>query len=174
MRYLILSAAAAISLAFTGTFLPNINIAGISPDIIICVIASIAILEKSMAGAVIGLACGLILDLFFTGAIGFYAIPYFVTGAILFFVCTKLNYIDRYLLPVILASGAYLLKELIFALLAYMMNISFSFGYMLIRYILPEMLFTGVFMLLTHFIFIKIYRAGTMKLKSAKDFKRLL
>ena len=174
MRTLVFSAASFIGLIFTGAIFPNINIAGLAPDIILCIIASIVILEKSMAGAVIGLVCGLILDLFFTGAIGFISIPYFLTGAVLYFVCSNIHYIDRYLLPVILTSCAYLFKEFTFALLAYMMDAGFSFGHMLIRYILPEAVMTGTFMLLIHYFFIRIYRTGAMKTKNAKDFKRLL
>lgn len=174
MRAIVFSSTALIGLIFTSAVFPNINIAGIAPDIIICLIASITILDKSMVGAIIGLACGLLLDLFFTGAIGFYALPYFVTGAILYFVCKNIRYIDKYLLPVILTAGAYVVKELTFALLSYMMSIDFSFGHIFLRYILPEALMTGAFMLLIHYLFLKIYRTGSMKSKSFKDFKRLL
>lgn len=171
MRYLVLFIITIVNLIFVGAFFPNINVAGIAPDVIICSIASIAIIEKSMMGAVIGLICGLTLDVLFSGAIGFYAIPYFATGAILYFVCSKVNYFDNYILPFFIAVGAYFIKELLFALLVYMMGMSYSFSHMLIRYILPETLITGVFMLLIHFIFIRIYRSSSMKLKRFDDFQ---
>ncbi len=172
MRYLVLFIVTIVNLIFTGAIFPNLNIAGIAPDLIICSIASITILEKNMTGAAIGLICGLTLDLLFSGAIGFYAIPYLATGAILYFVCAKMTYIDNYVLPFFFAIGAYFVKELIFALLVYMMGISYSFSHMLIRYILPETLITGIFMLLIHFIFIRLYRSSSMKLKNAEDFKK--
>ncbi|MGI5848861.1 MAG: rod shape-determining protein MreD [Christensenellales bacterium] len=173
MRFIILFFVTVINLGFAGTVFPNINIMGIAPDLIICTIASMAILEKSMIGAVIGLVCGLVLDLF-TGDIGFYAIPYFVSGAMIFFVRKSVNYIDKFLLPALFAMGAYVIKELLFALLAYMMNAKFSLSYMFIRYILPEAVLTGLFMLLIHFIFSKLYRSGSIRPKAQEDIKKLL
>lgn len=172
MRYLVLFFITVVNLIFVGAVFPNINIAGIAPDVIICSMASITILEKNMTGAAIGLVCGLTLDLLFSGAIGFYAIPYLTTGAILYFVCSKMNYLDNYLIPFFIAVGAYFIKELLFALLVYMMGISYSFSHMLIRYILPETLITGIFMLLIHFIFIRLYRSTSMKLKVSEDYKK--
>lgn len=173
MRYLILAAAGVVSLIFTGAVFPVINIADIAPDFIICVITSVAVLEKSMTGAVIGLVCGLILDLLFSGVIGLFALPYLVTGAVLYFVMQRMNYMDPVLLPTLFAMGAYLLKELVSALLAYMIGQLFSLGHMLVRFMLPEALATGIFMLLIHFIFRRIYGSPSMKPAHSEDFKRL-
>ena len=173
MRYLILFLVALVNLIFTGAIFPNINIVGIAPDIIVCTMASITILEKKMTGAIIGLICGLVLDLVFSGSIGFYTIPYFVTGMILYFVCTRVTYIDKVLFPFLFAAAANFAKEILFAIMSYMMGISFSFSYMLIRYILPEALFTGVFMYLIHFLLTRIYRSSHMKQTSLKDIRKL-
>ena len=173
MRYVILFIITLINVVFTAAVFTKINIAGIAPDLIICTIASIAIIEKSMTGAFIGLICGLALDLFM-GAIGFYALPYFVSGALLFFVRRHITYIDRFLVPALLATGAYVVKELILALLSYMMNLQFSFSYKLVRYILPEAILTGLVMLLVHLIFMKLYKSSSIRPRSADDFKKLL
>ena len=173
MRYLILAAAGALGLIFTGAVFVNINIEGISPDLIICIITSIAILEKSMTGAWLGLASGLLLDVMFSGSIGFYALPYMIAGAVVYFVMQKFRYLGKVLFPTILAMGAFIIKELVAALLSYMMGIGFSIGHMLIRFILPEALFTGVLMLLIHLIFRLIYRTNVMQTHRSEDFKRL-
>lgn len=171
MRYLVLFVVAIVNLIFTGAVFTNINIAELAPDIIICTITSIAILEKSMIGAIMGLSCGLVLDLLFSPAMGIYAIPLFITGAILYFVLNNMNYIDRFLLPFFFAIGAYLIKELISALIANMMAYSFSFWQMLVRFILPEALMTGIFMLLVHTIMRRIYQSPSMKLKNPQEFR---
>ncbi len=173
MRFLLLFAVAAVNLIFTGAVFPNINLFGIAPDIIICTISSIAILEIRMSGAVFGLACGLVLDLMFTGSIGFYAMAYFLTGAASYGISMRLRYVDKYIVPGCFAAGAYLFKELTSALLVYMTGLSFSLPQMLFRYILPEALFTGVFMLLVHTLMRKLYRAGSIRPRSSKDIKRL-
>jgi len=88
MRYVFFAVVSIINLIFMGAVFPNLNLVGIYPDIIIASIVSIAILEQSMAGAMIGLVCGLMLDLLFSSAIGIYAIPYLIVGASMFF-CQK-------------------------------------------------------------------------------------
>jgi rod shape-determining protein MreD len=172
MRYLILLAISAVDLIFANTVFPNINIAGIAPDIIICTMVSITILENSMTGAWFGLLCGLAINLF-AGVIGFYAIPYFLTGALVYFIRKNVNYFDRFLLPLSFAAGAYIIKEAFNALLAYMLNKQFSLSYMFIRYFLPEAVATAALMLLVHFLMIKVYGLNYMKKKSNQDFRRL-
>lgn len=174
MRYLILAAVAAVNLIFTGTVFPNLNIAGLAPDLIVCTMVSIVILEQSMTGALLGLFCGLILDMMFLGVIGPFSLPFFVTGAVLYFTVSKFQYIDNYLVPVCFAAGAYLIKELLTALIVYMLGISFSLPHMLVRYILPEALITSVFMLLVHAIFRRLYRTSSLKPRHSEDLKRLL
>ena len=173
MRYLILGAVAVVNLIFAGAVFPNINIADTAPNIIVCTMASLALLEKNMTGAVIGLVCGLVLDVFFTGTIGLYALPYFAVGAGLFFVCRRLRYVDRFFLPALIAFGACLAHGLVSALLAYMMAVDFSFGYMFVRYMLPGAALSAALMLLIYFLFTKIYQHSNIKQKNSKDFNRL-
>lgn len=173
MRYLILLAVTAVNIIFTNTVFPNINIAGLAPDIVVCTIASITILDESMVGAWLGLICGLSMDLFI-GVIGFNALPYFLTGAAAFFVRKNLGYLDKILLPLAFAVGAYVFKEGISALLAYMLDKQFSLSEVFVRYILPQTILTAALMFLVHFIMRKIYNTRVMKKKSSQDFKRLL
>lgn len=173
MRYLVLGLTAVVNLILTGAVFPNINIAGIAPDVIICTLTSIVVLERSMTGAGLGLVCGLILDLLFSGSIGLYTIPYLVTGTVVYFAIKSMNYMDNYLFPFLFAMGAYVVKELVSAVLIYMLGINFSLSHMLLRFILPEALLTGLFMILVHFIFLRIYRTSSMKPISSDDLSKL-
>ncbi len=173
MRYIVLAAIVVINLIFTGAVFPNINIADLAPDLIVCTMASIAILEKRMTGAVIGLICGLVLDLLFSGAIGFFALPYLITGAVLYPVVKQISFIDRFLVPMGVAAGAYLLRDILSALLTYMLGSTFSLGHMIIRYILPEMLLTAVFMIPVHLLLSRIYRSPSVRPQNTEEFKRL-
>ena len=173
MRYVFFAVVSIINLIFMGAVFPNLNIVGIYPEIIVASIVSIAILDRSMAGAMIGLVCGLILDLLFSSAIGIYAIPYLIVGASMFFVRKNLRYVDRLLLPTVFAVGAAFVKEFISALIAYMMGVEFNFWNMFARVILPQAIATGILMLLIHTIFSRIYRSSSMTLKRSDDFKHL-
>jgi rod shape-determining protein MreD len=173
MRYIVLAAVTVVNLIFTGAVFPNLNIAGLAPDIIICTMTSIAILEKRMTGAVIGLICGLMLDLLFTGAIGFFAIPYLLVGAALFAVVKRIAYFDRFFLPMGIAAGAYLLREMLSALLTYMLGSEFSVWLMLVRYTLPEMCLTALLMVPIHLLLSRIYRSPSVRPQNPEEFKRL-
>ncbi len=174
MRYLFLVVTVVVNLVFTGAVFPNINIMGISPDIIVCTMASLAALEKSLTGAAIGFVCGLALDIMFTGTIGFFTLPYFLVGMGLYFVSSRFHYIDPVLLPTGFALGGFLVKEAISALLAYMVGLNFSLGHRFLRYTLPELLATGIFMLFIHLIFKRLYRSGAVRPKGMEDLKKLL
>ena len=173
MRYVFFAAVIIVNLIFTGAVFPNINIAGIYPDLIMCTVISISLIEKSMAGAMVGLISGLVLDLFFSGTIGLYALPYFIVGAATFFIAKNLKYIDRFLLPISFVIGGYFLKEIISSLLVYMLGVDFTFTRMFVRFMLPEAFMTGLLMLLIHLLFLRIFRSSSMKLKSSDDFKHL-
>lgn len=172
MRYLILLGISFVDLIFANTIFPNINIAGVAPDIIICTMVSIIILENSMMGAWVGLFCGLAIDLF-AGVIGFYSLPYFLTGAFVYFIRNNVHYFDRFLMPVSFAAGACIFKELLISILAYMLNKQFSLSHMFFRYFLPEAALTAAFMLLIHFLLTKLYKLNYLKKKSDRDFKHL-
>lgn len=173
MRYIVLAAVVIISLIFTGAVFPNINIAELAPDLIVCSMASIAVLEKRMTSAVIGFVCGLTLDLLFSGAIGYYTLPYLITGAVLYATVRRISYFDKFLIPMGVAAGAYLLREMISALLTYMLGYGFSLWHMLVRYILPEMLITAAFMLPVHLLMARIYRSPSVRPQNPEEFKRL-
>lgn len=173
MRYLIFAAIAAVNLIFANAVFPNINIAGVAPDIIICSTISIVLLDNSMAGAWVGLICGLCLDVY-NGAIGFYALSYFLAGALAYFVRKNIYYIDKVILPFSFAIGSYFVKEATAALLAYILDKQFSLASMFIRYILPEAAFTGLFMFLVYFAMRRVYRIRAIKRRDAEDLKKLL
>jgi rod shape-determining protein MreD len=174
MRLLVFALTVVANLIFTGAVFPNINILGVAPDIIVCSMASIAVHEKSMSGAAVGLICGLVLDIMFTGIIGFYSLPYFVAGAALYFVIIRFRYIEPVFVPCAFAMGAYLIKDLTLALLGYMLGRGFSLGHTFLRYMLPEMVFTGVLMLLIHLIYKRLYLSSSMRPKGMEDLKKLL
>jgi rod shape-determining protein MreD len=154
------------------TVFPNINIADTAPDLIVCTMAAIVIIENSMTGAYIGLACGLFLDLF-TGIIGYHALPYFLTGAIIFFIRKNIYYVDKIVLPFFLAIGAYFLREGLAAILAYTLDKQFSLSDMFLRYMLPEAAMTGVFMFIVHIAMRKLFSIKGIKKRSPEDFRRL-
>ncbi len=173
MRYVFFAAVTIVNLIFTGAIFPNLNIAGIYPDLIMCTVVSISLIEKSMAGALVGLASGLVLDLLFSGTIGLYALPYFIVGASMFFISKNLRYIDRFILPISFVIGGYFVKEIISSLFVYLLGVQFSFSHMFVRFMLPQALETGLLMLLVHLLFLRMFRSSSMKIKSRDDFRHL-
>jgi len=78
------------------------------------------------------------------------------------------------LIPEAFALGAFLIKELLTALLAYMLGRDVALGYRFVRFMLPEMLTTGLLMFLIHFIIKRLYRSNSIRPKGMEDLKKLL
>ena len=56
-----------------------IEIAGISPNLLIILIVSVAFFSGKTAGMLTGFFCGLLVDLFFSDILGFYSMVYMLT-----------------------------------------------------------------------------------------------
>ncbi|MDR0839902.1 MAG: rod shape-determining protein MreD [Christensenellaceae bacterium] len=125
------------------------NIMGIRPDCLLAVMVSLGILLGPVEGAIIGCVAGLLFDVLFGRAIGLYAMAHMLAGAAggLFF---KKFYADNLIIPGVLASIAAFVKENIMAVSVRLMGGSFGYIRMLITYMVPCALLTGVVCVLAH------------------------
>ncbi len=171
MRYIILAIMVLISIFVTGGVFGAVSLFGLAPDLMICFMASIAIVEKTMAGMWIGVSFGLILDMLYSPALGFYAIPYAVTGAALYFISNKFRYMDRFFMPAGIAAGAFILKDALLMLLSYVMGLSLNIGFIFIRFTLLSALETGVLMFLVHMLLRWLYKVRAIKALKYDDIK---
>ena len=124
-----------------------LTFASIKPNLPIILSASFALMCGRRTGALLGFSCGLILDLFSGGMIGFYALIYAWAGFLMGY-AYRIFYDDDIKTPLLLIAGS----DLIYGLFQYIGTFLFRgrihFFFYLGRIIIPEMIYTvilGVF-----------------------------
>ncbi|MEG1158358.1 MAG: rod shape-determining protein MreD, partial [Christensenellaceae bacterium] len=76
MRYVFLVLLGAGSVILSGSLMSGLNIAGIQVDLVLMIILSLALLEKTSMPIIFAAAAGLLMDILFSTVLGVYAIGY--------------------------------------------------------------------------------------------------
>jgi len=172
MRYVVLAGLALLNFILTGAVFPYVHIAGIYPDILLCMMVSMIIVEKNMGAAYFGMFGGLLLDIVYASAIGFFALPYLATG-VMFYYFRSSRYFDAVLLPALSVLVMYMIKELISCVIVLSMGIAFDFWIYLVRYVLPGAAFSAAAMVLVHFWMTRLLRKRVMLYKGSAGIENL-
>lgn len=151
MRRLIIPISLIVALYLDSVIFPELNILGTRPDMVLAVIASLSMLTGSVTGGIIGLCAGLFSDVFFGKLIGLHALTYMASGICAGFFFEKF-YADNLVIAPACAACCSFLKEHVMALVIWLLGGNFLYGNMLITYIIPCALLTGVLCMLVHII----------------------
>ena len=153
---LIIAALLIAALVLQSTLFRAIAIGGIGPNLLVTAVVSLSLLMGSGKGILIGLAAGLLEDVLFGPAVGFYALAYSVTGY-LSGKLERLIFPDDLKLPVF----AVVLGDFLQALFAYgfffLIRGRFFFKEFLTGTVFPEMLYTAITAVLFYPLLLKIY-----------------
>lgn len=172
MRYIIFVLIAIINAIIAG-MAGAATIYSIAPDILLCCIFSVTIIENSPAGIWLGLLGGFTLDILYSQTLGFYALPYVLIAFAVYMIVPRLKYIDNYILPTVFVFTAYLIKDLFAVIAAAIIGRSVNFGVMFVKGTIWSALFTAIFMWLIHLIMRRLYATKRMKAHSGREFARL-
>ncbi len=129
----------------------RINLFDIRPDAMLAATVSFAVLTGSFSGGVFGAAGGLLMDTLFGRNLGLYAMLYMIAGVAAGYFYKKF-YADNLIVPATAAATAGLMKDLTLSFLVFAGGTRFQFGGILIRYIVPSALMTGLFCTLLHIV----------------------
>lgn len=143
MRAFSISLILIITNVLQSTYFQHIRIRGAIPNFYITIIVSFALLRGSKEGAVVGFFAGLLQDIYFGTAIGFYALLGMYVG----YLCGKLNknfYRENFLLPIILTIVSTFFYELTVYIFTYLVRGKVEFSFFLNNIIVPEVVYTGV------------------------------
>lgn len=129
----------------------RINIMGIQPDCMLALSVSLGVLLGQREGLFFGLLGGLLVDVFFGRALGFYAMAYMFAGAAggAFY---KKFYADNIIVPSVTAAICALIKEHLMALAVRLQGGNFGYFEMFFAYMLPCDLVTGGLCALMHLL----------------------
>ncbi|MBQ9832411.1 MAG: rod shape-determining protein MreD [Clostridia bacterium] len=140
-----------ISLYLDSILFHHVNIFGTRPDAVLAVVISCSVLTGSVKGGIAGLCAGLFADIFFGEYVGLYALIYMLSGMLSGLLEGKF-YSDNIVIAPLCALGASFIKENIMAFSLSLDGGRFNYGSMLITYILPCAVLTGLFCMLIHII----------------------
>ncbi len=127
----------------------RINIVDIRPDAMLAAVVSFGVLQGSMFGAVVGVIGGLVMDVLFGTSVGLYGALYLIAGMNAGFFYKKF-YADNLIVPAAAAAVAGFSKDMVLAVIRALGGAQFPFVGIVIRYILPSAILTGVLCALIH------------------------
>ena len=125
------------------TVLKSISLASISPNILIVVVVTFALMHGQTEGMVTGFFMGLLIDIQFGDVIGIYAFIYLLIG----FLCglLKPHYTkDNIKLPMLIITLSEAAYGISICILMFVLRSEFHFFYYLTHNIIPELVYTVV------------------------------
>ena len=156
----------AICFLLQTTLFQALSFASISPNLLIIVVSSFGFMRGKKEGMYIGFACGLLLDIFGSGILGFYALLYMYIGYIngCF---RKMFYPEDLKLPMLLIAGS----DLLIYFFLFLFRNRYHFQYYLWNIMLPELVYTMLITIFLYVIILKVnQRLETLEKRSASKF----
>ena len=152
------------------TLFRTLSYASISPNILIVVVSSFGFMRGRKEGMWIGFFCGLLLDIFNGGVLGFYALLYMYVGYAngMF---RKLFYPDDIKLPLLLITGSDVAVNLVIYFFMFLFRNRFNLSYYFFKIILPELVYTMIVTIFLYIILLKInQKLEAVEKRSASKF----
>ncbi len=137
------------------TLFKALSIASISPNLLIIVTSSFGFMRGKKDGLLVGFFCGILIDIFYGGTIGFYAMIYMYLGYVngMF---RKIFFPEEIKLPMILITASDFICSLLVYFFQFLFRGRFSFPYYMIHIIIPELVYTIMVTVFVYFILLKI------------------
>ena len=137
------------------TIFQAISFASITPNLLIVVTAAFGFMRGKREGIFVGFFSGLLIDVFFSGYIGFYALIFMVVGyANGFF--KRIFYAEDIKLPLILIAASDFIYGNIVWFFMFVMRSRFDYVYYLMHIIIPELIYTILVTLVLYQVILKI------------------
>jgi len=149
VRIIVVSGILLLYLILQPTYIQHIRMMGIIPNFAVMIIVSFGLLRGSVEGAIIGFALGLLQDIFFGRAIGFYAL----IGMFIGYVCgipNKKYYRENYILPFFLVILSTLAQGIITYIFTFLIRGRTSFLFFIQHIIFPEVVYTAALSLIVY------------------------
>ena len=125
------------------TVFQTISLASVSPNLLLVVTASFGLMRGEKEGLLTGFFCGILVDIFYGGILGFYALMYMFLGygnGIFH----RLFLDEDIKLPMVWIAFSDLAYGLLVYFFRFMLRGKFDFGYYFVHVILPELVYTVV------------------------------
>lgn len=134
---------------------PFIEIADISPNLLLILTVSFGLMRGRKEGMLVGFFCGFFYDLYFGFAIGPFMIVYMLIGYCNGFF-HRLYLVEDVLLPILIITLDDFIFNFITYIIFFVMRNRLSFGLYLKNIILPEMIYTAILTMIVFKLFVLI------------------
>ncbi|MGN0333453.1 MAG: rod shape-determining protein MreD [Lachnospiraceae bacterium] len=152
------------------TIFQSHSFGNVCPNLLIIVTASFGFMRGQKSGMYVGLVCGLFIDLFWGGVLGFNMLLFVVIGY-LNGGFQRVFYDDDIKLPIALIAGSELIYGIVTYICMYMLQGDFSLSTHLFHVIIPELVYTILVTLVLYQIILHINkRLETEEQRSASKF----
>ena len=152
------------------TVFQALALAGIVPNLLLIVTSSLGFMRGEKEGMAVGFFSGLLMDIFFGGILGFYALEYMYIGYFNGFF-RKQFFPDDIKLPLMLIGVSDVLYNLGVYVLRFFFRGNFHLGFFMLHIIIPELVYTLLVTLVLYFILLKVnQRLEFSEKRSAKKF----
>lgn len=141
----------------------HFSLAGITPNILIIVTASIGFMRGNREGMFVGFFAGILMDIFYGDLIGFFALVYMIIGYINGYF-QRMFYDEDIKLPIILIGISDFLYGVVVYFFMYMLRSRLNVGFFLQKVIFPELIYT---ILATLFLY-QVIRVINRKIESTE------
>lgn len=138
-----------ISFIIQSTIGYSLEFGSISPNLLMIVTVSLALMRGKKVGLLVGFTSGLLIDIFYGDVIGFYALLYMCIGFINGFF-RKIFYPENIKLPLLLIMLSDLSYGLIIYFLLFLMRWKTDFLFYFSKIILPEVIYTLILSLMIY------------------------
>lgn len=139
------------------TVFPKITFFSVKPNLLIIVTASFGFMRGKKEGMFVGFICGILMDIFWGGLLGFYALIYATIGYVNGFF-KRMFYDEDIKLPLGMIAASELIYGLVVYICLFMLQGEFNFLYYLVHIILPELVYTILVTLVLYQIILQINR----------------
>jgi rod shape-determining protein MreD len=157
-----------ISFLLQSTLLARFSIGGIRPNLILIVVATVGLMLGRRFGMISGFIGGLVVDIFFGGIIGIYALLYMYIGYLngLF---RKVLFPGDFKLPILLIVGSDILYCHGCYLLLFFLRGDFAYTFYLTNIILPEVIYTTLIAILYFPLLKFLYDRIRLRMEKAEE-----
>ena len=146
---------------------PFIEIAGVSPNLLLILTVSFGLMRGRKEGMYVGLVCGFFYDLYFGYAIGPYMLIFMIIGYCNGFL-HKLYLAEDVLLPLVIMLFDDLVFNFITYIIFFLLRNRLSLSTYFVQIILPEMIYTALLTLIIFKFFVFVNKT-LKRLEKAKE-----
>ena len=125
------------------TVFHKLALANVVPNLLLILTVCYSYMRGRTSGEVIGLVCGLMLDMMYGSVIGLYAFIFMTIGFLCGY-CQKIYFTDNYILPCVLVGLSDLVYGFYYYITEFLVRGKLNFTFYFSHIILPELIYTLV------------------------------